>query len=257
MEPVIGLDLGDLGWALGLTVLTLVLAIWQRLDVTRSLVWATGRSVVQLLVMGYSISFIFQWRNPWAVGAILLVMVTIAARVAGNRLQKVKGLAIWIWGSLFLATLFTLAYALLLIIQPPEWYDPRYIIPLTGMVLGNAMNSGALAGERLLSRMEQSQGELETRLCLGASPHQAIAPYRQEAIRASLLPTLNSMMVMGLVSLPGMFTGQVLGGSPPLEAASYQILIVLMIAFANLLSALLVTQGIAQRSFNAAWQLQF
>jgi putative ABC transport system permease protein len=118
------------------------------------------------------------------------------------------------------------------------------------MVLGQAMNSASLAGERLSSTKKSHRLEIETHLCLGATPQQAIAAYQKAAIRASLIPTLNQMMVVGLVSLPGMFTGQVLAGSEPLNAASYQILILFMIALANLITAQLVTEGIYRRFFS-------
>jgi putative ABC transport system permease protein len=123
------------------------------------------------------------------------------------------------------------------------------------MVLGNSMNSASLAGERLSSLIQQNRREIETHLCLGATSKQAIAAYQRTAIQASLIPTLNQMMVVGIVSLPGMFTGQVLAGIDPLNAASYQILILFMIAFANLLTAILVTEGVYRHFFNAQMQL--
>ena len=103
--------------------------------------------------------------------------------------------------------------------------------------------------------ISHNQREVETYLCLGATPRQAIAQYRKEAIRISLIPTLNQMMVVGLVSLPGMFTGQVLGGSDPLNAVSYQILILFMIMLTNIVTAILITEGIYRQCFNEQAQL--
>jgi putative ABC transport system permease protein len=118
------------------------------------------------------------------------------------------------------------------------------------------MNGAALAGERLASQISQNRLEVETYLSLGATAQQAIATYRQDAIRVSLIPTLNQMFVVGIVSLPGMFTGQVLAGAQPLEAASYQILILFAIALTNLLTAILVAQGVSRQFFNRNEQLQ-
>ncbi|MGL5033669.1 MAG: ABC transporter permease, partial [Microcystaceae cyanobacterium] len=187
---------------------------------------------------------------------VLGIMLTIAAIVAKNRIGSGnRALLPLLWGSLFVSTVLTLGYAILVIIQPAAWYQPQYLIPLAGMVLGNAMSSASLAGERLSSLIQQNQRELETHLCLGATPKQAIAGYQQTAIQASLIPTLNQMMVVGIVSLPGMFTGQVLAGMDPINAASYQILILFMIAFANLLTAILVTEGVYRQFFNEQMQL--
>lgn len=255
-QPMIELDWIDLGWTLGLIGLAMVLAFWQRLELSGQLFIAATRSLLQLLVVGYFLAVIFALNNPLAVVGILGVMLTIAAIAAKNRIsQRIKELFPLVWGSLFVSTALTLSYAILIIIQPPNWYSPQYLIPLAGMVLGNAMNGASLAGERLVSLIQQNQREVETYLCLGADPKQAIATYQKTAIRASLIPTINQMMVVGIVSLPGMFTGQVLAGIDPLNAVSYQILILFMIAFANLVTAILVTEGVYRKFFNENLQL--
>ncbi|WP_013322078.1 ABC transporter permease [Gloeothece verrucosa] len=256
MHDLVELNPGDLGWALGIMIAAIALSNWQKLKLEGQLLLATGRSLLQLLVVGYVLVAIFALHNPLAVLAILGIMLTIAAVVSRNRIgKKIGGLLPVVWGSLLASNALTLGYVIAFIIQPENWYDPQYIIPLTGMVLGNAMNSASLAGERLASLIIQNRLEVETYLCLGATPTEAISAYRTEAIRVSLIPTINQMMVVGLVSLPGMFTGQVLAGSDPLNAASYQILILFMIAFANLMTAILVTQGVAQGFFNKNAQL--
>ena len=255
-QQLIELDWLDLGWTLGLIGLAIALSAWQKLDLEGQLFIGGMRSLLQLLVVGYFIALIFAINHPLAVLGILGVMSTIAAIAAKNRIsQQLKGLFPLVWGSIFVSTSLTIGYAILLIIQPPDWYSPQYLIPLAGMVLGNAMNGASLAGERLVSLIQQNQREVETHLCLGATSKQAIATYQKTAIRASLIPTLNQMMVVGIVSLPGMFTGQVLAGIDPLKAVSYQILILFMIAFANLMTAILVTEGVYRRFFNEKMQL--
>ncbi|AMA09603.1 MULTISPECIES: ABC transporter permease [Cyanophyceae] len=254
MGEFIALDPGDLGWALGLIALAIALARWQKLGLEGQLLLATGRTILQLLVVGYALEMVFALAHPLAVLGIVLVMLTIAAIAAKNRINDRVKLPL-IWGSIFISFSVPLAYTLLVIVQPETWYDPQYLIPLAGMVLGNAMNSASLAGERLSSRIKTSRLEIETQLCLGATPKQAIASYRTEAIRASLIPTINSMMVVGLVSLPGMFTGQVLSGIDPLNAASYQILILFLIVTINLICTSLVTEGLYRQFFNPTAQL--
>ena len=117
------------------------------------------------------------------------------------------------------------------------------------------MNAAAIAGERLVSTLTSSQLEIETHLSLGATPQQAVARYRRDAIKAGLIPTVNTMMVVGLVTLPGIMTGQLLSGVPPLVATSYQMVIMFMLAFATLVTTLLLTWGICRQFFNAADQL--
>ena len=257
VESLIKLDLTDLGWGLGLIAIAIGLSRWQKLGLEIPLAHATLRTVVQLLGVGYILAVIFQIKNPIAVLGVLMVMLTIATITARNRIgKKIPQLLPVVFGSMFFSTALTLSYTNLLIVQPETWYDPQYLIPLAGIVLGNAMNGAAIAGERLVSTISSSRLEIETHLSLGATPQQAVATYRNDAIRAGLIPTLNQMMVVGVVTLPGIITGQLLSGVDPLDAASYQILIMLMLAFSNLLTAVLVTQGLMHQFFNTQAQLQ-
>ena len=256
MEGLIRLDTLDLVLALGMMAIAIGLSAWERLGLEWSLAIATGRTVLQLLVVGYILAFIFALDNPFAVLAVLAVMLTIAAIVARNRIsRKIPHVLPLVWVSILVSTALTLSYTNFLVIQPTKWYQPQYLIPLAGIVLGNAMNGAAIAGERLVSTINASQLEIETHLSLGATPQQAVAQYRKDAIKAGLIPTLNQMMVVGIVTLPGTISGQLLSGVDPLDAASYQILIMFMLAFANLVTTLLVTRGLYHRFFNSAAQL--
>jgi len=257
VKELIQLNLVDLILALGMMAIAISLSAWERLGLEWSLAIATGRTVLQLLVVGYILAFIFALDNPWAVLAVLAVMLTIAAVVARNRIsKKYPTLLPLVWGSILVSTALTLSYTNLLIIHPHTWYEPQYLIPLAGIVLGSAMNAAALAGERLVSTINASQLEIETHLSLGATPQQAVTQYRKDAIKAGLIPTLNQMMIVGVVTLPGIITGQLLSGVNPLDAASYQILIMFMLAFANLVTTLIVTQGLCRQFFNQAAQLK-
>jgi len=253
---MIKLDFIDLIPLLGMLAVTLTLSIWQKLELENQLIIASGRSILQLLLVGYLLDFIFAINQPLPVVIILMIMLTIASQVIKNNISKeIKGLFPIVFGSIFISSLFTLSYTLILIIQPKTWYEPQYLISLTGLVLGNTMNSASLAGERLASNIKNNRLEIETFLSLGATPLDAIKNYRKQAIRISLIPTLNNMMVMGLVSLPGIFTGQILAGVNPLEASSYQILILFMIVVANLIMTSLITTGVYRKFFNQDLQL--
>lgn len=257
MNTLIQLQPIDLILALGLMAIAIGLSAWQGLGLEWNLAVATARTVGQLLVVGYLLAFIFSWRNVWAILAVVAVMITIAAIESRNRVsKKIPRLLPLLWGSIFISTLLTISYVNLLVLRPQVWYEPQYLIPLAGIVLGNAMNAAAIAGERLVRSLQTNQNEIETHLCLGATPQQAVAHYRHDAIKAGLIPTINSMMVVGIVTLPGIITGQLLSGVSPLEAASYQILIMFMLAFATLITTLLVTTGIYRQFFNQAAQLK-
>lgn len=256
MNDLIILDTLDLTLSLGLIGIAIALSLWQKLGLEQQLAYSAVRSLVQLIAIGYILDLVFAIDNWLLVLGILGIMMAIASFVTRNRIdQKLKGLLSTVILSLVASSAFTLGYVMLLIVQPDKWYEPQYLIPLAGMLFGNAMNSASLAGDRLLNAINQNRLEIETHLSLGATGKQAIAGYQREAIRTGLIPTLNNMVVMGLVSLPGMLTGQVLGGSNPRDAASYQILILFAIVLVNLMTTILITQGIYQGFFNQREQL--
>ena len=243
-------------WALGLMAIAIGLSAWQRLGLTWDLTLATGRTILQLVVVGYVLAIVFELKNPVVVLAMLGVMSLVATIVARNRISRtIPAITPIVASSMLTGMLLTLVYTLLFVIQPRTWYDPQFLIPLGGIVLGNAMNAAAIAGERLVSTLTSSQLEIETHLSLGATPQQAVARYRRDAIKAGLIPTVNTMMVVGLVTLPGIMTGQLLSGVPPLVATSYQMVIMFMLAFATLVTTLLLTWGICRQFFNTAGQL--
>ncbi len=259
LVALIPLDFADLALALGMVAIAIALSAWQNLGLEWQLAIAATRTAIQLILVGYVLAVVFDpnSKNPWLVLAVLTVMLTIASIVASNRIsKKIPRLLPLVWGSIFLSATLTLSYTNFIVIQPQTWYEPQYLIPLAGIVLGNAMNGAAIAGERLVSTVNASQLEIETHLSLGATPQQAVAQYRKDAVKTGLMPTLNTMMVIGVVTLPGTITGQLLGGIQPLDAAAYQILIMFMVALANITTALLVTQGLCQQFFNREAQLR-
>ena len=256
MNNVIELDVIDLALALGIIGIAIALSLWQKLGLETKFMFGAGRALLQLLIVGYVLDLVFALHNWFAVLIVLLFMLSVAAITARNRIDKQRpGLLPIVCLSLIASTGLTVAYIIVAIVQPPVWYEPQYLIPLTGMLLGNAMNSASLAGDRLINAIKQNYREIETHLCLGATPKQAIFNYQKEAIRTGLIPTLNTMMVVGLVTLPGMFTGQVLAGTDPLNAASYQILILFAIALTNLIATFLITESLYRRFFNQNLQL--
>lgn len=255
---LIQLDVIDLGWAVGMLAIAIALSAWQGLGLEGSIAIAVGRTAIQLTLVGYLLAVVFdpQGKNPWLVLAVVAFMLATASVATSNIIsKKIKNLLPLVSGAILISTALTLGYINLLILQPEPWYEPQYMIPLAAMVLGNAMNAGAIAGERLVSMVNSSQLEIETHLSLGATPKQAIAQYRKEAIKAGLIPTLNTMTIAGIVTLPGTMTGMLLSGVSPLDAASYQILIAFLLAIATLIATLLLTEGLCRKFFNRDAQL--
>ncbi|MCS6815466.1 MAG: iron export ABC transporter permease subunit FetB [Cyanobacteria bacterium] len=254
--PIQPLTLVDLAIALGMVIMAIGLSIWQRLDLAWNLVVASGRTIIQLLVVGVLLAAVFQIQSPWLVVGILVAMLVVAAITARNRISPtMPRLVLIVILSMLTSTVLTLLYTITLVVRSQPWYSPQYLIPLGGIVLGNAMNAAAIAGEHLVNQLQSSRLDIETHLSLGATAHQATITYRREAVRASMIPMINTMTVVGLVTLPSTITGQLLGGISPLDAAAYQMLIMFMLALANLVTALLVTMGIQRQWFNAAEQL--
>ncbi|MDT9340332.1 iron export ABC transporter permease subunit FetB [Trichodesmium erythraeum 21-75] len=254
---IIRLTLSDVAMALGLIAITMGLSAWQKLGLEWQLLIATIRTIVQLIFVGYVLTIVFTIKQPWLILAVLIVMLTVASVVSRNRIsQKIPQLLLLVWSSILTSTTLSISYTNLLVIKPENWYEPQYLIPLVGIVLGNGMNAAAIAGERLVSTINSNSVEIETYLSLGSTPGQAIVKYRKDAIRAALIPTLNSMMVIGIVTLPGIVTGQLLSGINPLDAVAYQMLIMFLLTFANLVTTLLVTYGLCRQFFNQDSQLK-
>lgn len=217
-----------------LLVLSLAgLSLHMRLGLTRQLFIAAVRMVVQLLLVGLVLKVLFENVHLLWMSAIALVMLLAAGyEVVARQQRRFRGA----WGfamgtvSMFISTFSVTLIALTVIIQPEPWYKPQYAIPLLGMLFGNSMNGVALSLDRLTQTAWQQQAVIEARLILGQPWHEAIADIRRDSLRSGMIPILNAMAAAGLVSLPGMMTGQILAGAPPLEAVNYQILIMFLIA---------------------------
>ena len=252
----------DLSWerlALALLLVGVVIAISirQGLGLGRDLVVGSLRAVVQLYLVGLILAVVFQAAQWYWVLLILAVMTAVAAQAATSRLAKPipggGGIAAL---ALTVSTAVTLAYVIGVIVRVRPWYEPQYIIPIAGMILGSAMTSAALAGDRLQGDLRVRADEVEARLALGFSGREAVQPMARTALRAAMIPTVNGMMTVGLVQLPGMMTGQILAGSSPLLAIKYQLVVVFMQAAATALASLLFVRLAVGRYLTPAHQLR-
>jgi putative ABC transport system permease protein len=222
----------------------------MRLDLAGQIVIAAVRTTVQLLLVGLVLKTVFAHVNPLWIGLMALVMLLAAGHeVMGRQKRRFAG---W-WGfgvgtvSMFVSSFSITLLTLTAIIDIQPWYTPRYAVPLLGMVLGNTMTGMAVALDRLTQAAWSQRAAIEGRLILGEAAPTAIAAIRRDSIRSGLIPIINAMSAAGIVSLPGMMTGQILAGSPPLEAVKYQILIMFLIAGATGTGVLLAVLGTAWR----------
>ncbi len=229
---LIALSPADLFLAAALVLLLAGLSVRMQLGLTQDIIIAAVRTTVQLLLIGMVLKALFAHVNLAWVIIIALVMLLVAGREVVARQNR--GLAGW-WGfgigtvSMFISSFSVTLLALIVIIGTDPWYTPQYAIPLLGMMLGNTMSGVTLGMDRLTQASWQQRSIIEARLMLGQNWAQTIGDIRRESTRVGLIPIINAMATAGIVSLPGMMTGQILAGSPPLEAVKYQILVMFLI----------------------------
>jgi UDP-glucose/iron transport system permease protein len=249
MTPIL-LTPFDLAIAAVLIVLDAVLSLALRLGLHTQLVWAALRMVVQLVLVGFVLRLVFSLASPLATLAVVLAMVAIASREVAARpeqpLDRFGNYAVGASAVAF-ATFLTAILALTTAIRPRPWYDPRYAIPFAGIILGNVLNGGSLALDSLLGGVVRERAAIEAQLALGASFRQAMRGLIRTSIRRALLPIINQMSAAGVVTLPGIMTGQILAGMDPLEAAKYQILLMFLLSGGSGLAAVAVVYLAAMR----------
>lgn len=233
----------DLAIASALVVLDAGLSVGLRLGVHRQILWAGLRMVVQLVAVGYLLRFVFSLHNPAATLAIVVVMSLIAAREIAvrpkRRFRGVDGYALSA-ASVFLATFVTAGLALATAIRPQPWFDPRYAIPLAGIILGSVLNAGSITLDNLLGGLQRERPAIEAQLGLGVRFRDATTPLLRDSIRRGLLPVINQMSAAGIITLPGIMTGQILAGMDPVDAVKYQILLMFLLAGASGIAAFAV-----------------
>jgi putative ABC transport system permease protein len=254
---VLDLSFWQLSLALLLVFVVVAISLRQRLGLERDLLIGAVRTMVQLYLVGLILAAVFSAARWYWVLLILAVMAAIATHAAVSRLAKPIPGVYWIAATaLTISTAATLAWVIGVVVQPRPWWEPQYVIPIAGMILGNSMTSAALAGDRLQSDLFARRDEVEARLALGFSGPEAVQPLVRASLRAAMIPTVNGMMTVGVVQLPGMMTGQILAGASPLTAIRYQIVVVFMLAVATAVGSLLFVRLAVGRYLTPAHQLR-
>ncbi|PZE21888.1 ABC transporter permease [Paenibacillus xerothermodurans] len=227
-----------LGFTVAFVAVAIVLSMWQRLGLEREILVSTVRCAVQLLLVGYVLHYVFQSRNPLLLLLILGIMTTVAAWNAGQRAKGLAGIRWRVWLALVVTETVTMSMMVGLDIIEPV---PQYIIPISGMIIGNAMVVSGLLLNQMKREVEASKGEIETLLALGATARQAIQRSLKRSVRASMIPTIDAMKTTGLVQLPGMMTGMIIAGADPVEAVRYQILILFTITASAAITSIILS----------------
>jgi len=254
---LVNLELSNLVIAYALILVAFGLARLLRIGQERQILVASLRMVLQLIVVGYLLQLVFAVKNPLLVLLMLLIMTGFSLQVMGSRIQrKMPGFYRIMGSSMIIGCGGVTFFFCLLVVGYTPWYDPRYLIPLAGMIIGNSMNGASLAAERLTAELRERREEIETALCLGATSRQASETAVQTAFRAALIPTINTMAATGIVSLPGMMTGQILSGTEPILAVRYQIAIMCAITAAVAITSFLILLQGSRRYFTTAHQLK-
>ncbi len=246
MNSYIPLDSLTLAFASLLLVINGVLSLVLRLDLAWRYGLAALRMVVQLVAVGLVLKALFAAVSPWLTGAVALAMILFAGREIYAR-QERRFTGWWSYGlgvtCMATAAIAVVLFALTIQLQADPWYHPRFSLPILGMVLGNTMTGVALALDTLTIAANRERAAIEARLALGYNRFEAMRPIQRLALRTALMPTINGMAAAGLVSLPGMMTGQILSGVDPIEATKYQLLIMFLIAGGTGLGAITAVVG--------------
>ncbi len=257
MTPeIVPIGLGQLFVGLVFIVAAGITSVLHSLKLERDLLVGTIRTFVQLFLLGYILKFIFRLESAVLVLAVFCFMIFFAAREIRGRVKEKQVAFFWPLLASMLISYVVVSYlvtAVLVNVQP--WWKPQYFIPLGGMVIGNSMNAIAIALERLMGELRQQRLEVEARLCLGANYKEASREIFRNAMRAGMIPSINSLMGVGIVFIPGMMTGQILAGADPLQAIRYQIIVMVMLVGSTAIGSLLVVYLVRKLCFGPGERL--
>lgn len=258
MRGIINLSIVQLLYAYFFILLVLGLVRYKGINRERDILISCLRMTIQLSLVGYILIYIFDNPSPFITLVIILVMeifsiYTIIKRLKHKVSREFKNIIII---SVLLGTTTCLFYFLFIVIRIKPWYDPQYFIPISGMLLGNSMTAIALGANNLLEQMNSKRDFIEGALILGATPKEASKEIVGSSFDSALTPTINSMLGMGIVFLPGMMTGQILSGTSPVTAISYQIAVMLGILGSVSLSSFIIIEFGYRTFFNDKAQLK-
>ncbi len=256
-EGAIILSVWDVGFTALLVLVAGLVSFAVGAGVEKKVAIGAVRTVVQLTLVGYVLEWVFAIDHLAPLLAVVGVMTVMAGRAAVARSSRVyPGARSRAIATLVVTGTATTFAVTSVAIGVHPWYRPQYVIPLLGMILGNGLTGISLSLDQLLEILDARRDTVEADLAMGATRWEAVKEPMAESVKRGMIPILNSMAVVGIVSIPGMMTGQILQGANPIEAVKYQIVVMFMLAFATSLGCLGVTWLSYLRLFNDRHQLK-
>ncbi len=236
--------------------IVMLLASLNRLNLTKEIIIGTIRSFIQLFIMGFVLKYTFIHSNWIFTIVLFLFMLVFAAYEAYKRLKFKRKEIFWhIFFALSVGSLIPLFLIFYPILKIRPWYNIRYIIPISGMIVANSMTAISLGLNNYIADIQNNRLKILAKLSLGASPSYSVTDIFRKSYYNGILPSINSLMVLGIAKLPGMMTGQILAGAMPVESVKYQLMIMYMITFSNSISILILLKLSNKLIFNEREQL--
>ncbi|BBO75761.1 iron export ABC transporter permease subunit FetB [Desulfosarcina widdelii] len=253
---IVSIGLGQLAIGLVFILLAGLASLHHALRLEKDLLVGTVRTFVQLFLLGYILIFIFKLDKAVFVLFVFGFMIFFAAWEIRSRIKEKQVTFFWpLLVSMAISYIIVSYMVTAVVIGVTPWWKPQYFIPIGGMVIGNSMNAIAIALERLLGELRKRRHEVEAMLSLGADYKEASRDILSNAMRAGMIPSINSMMAVGIVFIPGMMTGQILAGADPLQAVRYQIVVMIMLVGSTAIGSLLVVYLVRKRCFGKGERL--
>lgn len=246
------MDITSLIMVSSLVLVTLFFSYWQKLKLEKEIMIGAIRAVIQLVLVGYVLEYIFGLKNPIFTTLLLLFMIFNASYNAAKRGKVIKNSLVISFLSIGVGTLVTLA---ILVLSKTIQYDAYQVIPVSGMIVGNAMVALGLSYKQIAADFKNKREEVETKLSLGADILPSSIEIIRDSIKTGMQPTIDSAKTLGIVSLPGMMTGLILAGTSPMVAIKYQIMVTFMLLSTTSISSFIACYLSYKCFFNHRKQL--
>ena len=257
MEDVVVLSIWRFSLIYLLLIIVTIIMKIAKVKQMRLLLVASARMTIQLILAGLVLTYIFKNRHPLFTVAYIVAMILFATYRILNKCKALNRRFKWIIaGSLTFSGLFVLAFFILAVVNE-NIFNPQYTIPIGGMIIGNSMTGIILGLSTFTQTIKSQRGQIDALINLGVHPRKVLLPFANSALETALLPTLNNMLGLGIISLPGMMTGQILSGTLPMTAIMYQIAIMIAICTAVCLTTFSSLILGYQTLYNSEMQISF
>jgi len=234
-----------------------ICSVYLKLRLEKEMLVGTIRTFLQLFLLGYVLKIVFAINNPLVVFLLFAFMIFFAARIILGRVSEKRiPYFLPVLASMFLSYMIINSFVMTIIVQVKPWYNPVYFIPIGGMIIGNSMNAISISMNTWFEGLKKERDRVELYLALGATPVESSRDNFKEAIKSGMIPSINALMSVGLVSIPGMMTGQILAGISPLLAIKYQIVIMLLLVGSTAISTIFALHLVRRMSFTVNQQLK-